>query len=312
LRGLFRYFTGVGQVFIVTDNQFPDFLDEFGGRVQVISHDEIMGSKVTRPTYNSHAIESVLYKIKGLCEHYLYLNDDFIIASPACPADFFTPQGQAKLFYSTRAMIPTGEITDKDLAVDVAAINARQIFKADFDHVISRKFQHAPVATKKSVQQHLAKAFPKAYAATRKNRFRGRTDISPATSFYPHYAMMTGDGVQGHIRYRYYETNNVMLPFKLFKLSSEPARRRPQVLCLNAVGNKPPSARNLKAIQREMNSFLPAAEGRRLNRPWDRLRFHINKLILSGLKRTAATFKMGGLWVFTNFETSQFNIGMSA
>ena len=70
LRALDQYFPEHGNVYIVTDNQVPSFLND---RVIIVDHQAIMESV---PTYSSKKIESNLFKINGLSERFIYFNDD--------------------------------------------------------------------------------------------------------------------------------------------------------------------------------------------------------------------------------------------
>lgn len=59
-------------------------------KVKIIHHDQI-GLK--HNTYNSMSIESLLHKIPGLAERFIYFNDDMYILKPMKKTDFFTPRG---------------------------------------------------------------------------------------------------------------------------------------------------------------------------------------------------------------------------
>lgn len=257
LRALFRYFNGLGRVYLVTDAQIPIFMGEFADKVTIIDHADIMPQSVVRPTFNSHVIESCLHRISGLSEHYLYLNDDFLFARPSGPMDFFDPEGRGKCFFSNRSFIPKGEITDKTLAVDVAAINLRNLLAAKYNHTITRKFQHAPVSLKKSVLYDMETTFHQAFADLRRNRFRAHNDLSPSGSFYLHYALMTGQVIPSTIRYRYYETSAKTLFLKLLKLSVETDIQRPTVHCINATGDRSMSGLNTWALRSQMGALYP-------------------------------------------------------
>lgn len=88
----------INRIFIVTDEQYPSVIeqisDRFGqetaSRISVVDHKEIFaGYEEFLPTFNSTSIESVLHRIPGLSDRYIYFNDDFIIARPLIEADFF-------------------------------------------------------------------------------------------------------------------------------------------------------------------------------------------------------------------------------
>ena len=80
-------------IFIVTDNQTPKFLSQKTKKyssVFIIDHKVIFkGFEEFLPTFNSRSIESCIYRIPGLAEHFIYLNDDFFLINETKPEDFF-------------------------------------------------------------------------------------------------------------------------------------------------------------------------------------------------------------------------------
>ncbi|MDC0176784.1 Stealth CR1 domain-containing protein [Polaribacter sp.] len=96
VKSILKYAKFVRNIFIVTDNQVPDFLKDKEKakrdfpNVFVIDHKIIFeGYQQYLPTFNCLPIESLLYKIPGLSEHFLYLNDDFFLFREAKLTDFF-------------------------------------------------------------------------------------------------------------------------------------------------------------------------------------------------------------------------------
>lgn|GEM_PF-4920031 len=258
LRSLFRYFKGVGKVFLVTDGQIPDFIGEFRGKVIIVSHAEIMEDVVAQPTFNSHVIESCLHKINGLGEHYLYLNDDFLFAKPTCPAHFFDVSGRAKCFFSRKNKIPSGGVTAKTVASDAAGMNLKKILAEKHEYHITKKMQHAPVAVTKSTMQLVEDAFENEFSKLQANRFRSQNDLSPMGSLYQHYAIMIGHAQDSKIAYRYYDTGELLFLLKLFKLSIEGDIQRPNVLCLNSIGRQRMASFSQKPFMKILNTLYPA------------------------------------------------------
>src|SRR5699024_11177654 len=78
LRSLFAYAPWIRNVYVVTDAQRPSWLDD-DPRITVVDHRELFPDDSVLPFFNSHAIESVLHRIPGLAEHFLYLNDDVFL-----------------------------------------------------------------------------------------------------------------------------------------------------------------------------------------------------------------------------------------
>ncbi|MDR1737274.1 MAG: Stealth CR1 domain-containing protein [Candidatus Symbiothrix sp.] len=92
LRSLEKYAPWIRKIFIVTDNQVPDWLDITNQKIQMVDHTEIL-PKEAQPCYNSVIIEHFLYKIPDLSEHFLYANDDMFFNAAVAPEDFFAADG---------------------------------------------------------------------------------------------------------------------------------------------------------------------------------------------------------------------------
>lgn len=84
------------RVHIITDAQRPAFLDDprwpadLRARVSVVDHRTVFaGFEDLLPTFNSRAIETMMWRIPGLADRFVYLNDDFLLIRPAAIEDFF-------------------------------------------------------------------------------------------------------------------------------------------------------------------------------------------------------------------------------
>lgn len=258
LRGVLRYFDGIGSIYLVTDDQTPSFWDEFADRVKIIDHAQIMPTDVVRPTFNSHVIESCLHKIPELAGQYLYFNDDVILTNPVGVSDFFDDDGRAKVFFSDKTFIPKGQRTSDMLAADAAAINTRDLFQSQFSKQISRKFKHCPIALHRNVMELLEVTFAENFAALHKNRFRNPNDLAVSGSLYQHYALMINQAISADITYQYLEVTDRKLPLKMLRLGVMPAWDRPVVVCLNAVTGGDGSPINQRAVQWHLLRLLPS------------------------------------------------------
>lgn len=92
LRSVNLYAPWIRKIFIVTDNQIPEWLNTSHPKIQIVDHSEIMPAE-SLPCFNSSVIEHFLYKIPGLSEHFLIANDDTYINKPVTPDNFFTTAG---------------------------------------------------------------------------------------------------------------------------------------------------------------------------------------------------------------------------
>ncbi|WP_152208417.1 Stealth CR1 domain-containing protein [Marinobacter changyiensis] len=90
-----RFAPWVRKIFIVTDNQRPDFMDDnlpqaIRDRIILIDHVDIFkGYESLLPVFNSLAIESMIWRIPGLAEKFIYMNDDLAFLKPTGKEVFF-------------------------------------------------------------------------------------------------------------------------------------------------------------------------------------------------------------------------------
>ena len=92
IRSVEKYASWINKIYIVTDNQTPQWIDLSNPKIKIIDLKDIMPKEIL-PCYNSALIEQFLYKIEGLSEHFLYANDDMFINSFVSARSFFTEEG---------------------------------------------------------------------------------------------------------------------------------------------------------------------------------------------------------------------------
>ena len=101
LRSLEMYAPWIRKIFIVTDNQTPEWLDTTNPKIRIVDHKEILPPQ-SLPCFNSQVIEHFICQIPGLAEHFLYGNDDMYINKPVTPNDFFNPDGLPIIRFNRR------------------------------------------------------------------------------------------------------------------------------------------------------------------------------------------------------------------
>ena len=79
IRCAFRHAPWLRHFYIVTNGEYPSWLKIEDPRVTLVTHAELWPDPTQLPTENSNAIESVLHRINGLSEWFLYSNDDMFI-----------------------------------------------------------------------------------------------------------------------------------------------------------------------------------------------------------------------------------------
>lgn len=98
LHALRRFAPWIRTIYIVTNQHIPPTVTAlqgtaFGNKIKIIDqNDLLLECGVTSPVFNSLSIEWLIWRIKGLSNQFLYLNDDFFIIRDVTPEDFFRNQ----------------------------------------------------------------------------------------------------------------------------------------------------------------------------------------------------------------------------
>ncbi|WP_316526057.1 stealth family protein [Kitasatospora brasiliensis] len=206
LRALAAHAPWIRQVYLVTDDQVPHWLDTDAPGLTVVSHRELFAGTGAGPVFNSHAIESRLHMVPGLAEHFLYVNDDVFLGRTLVPEDFFLGNGLPRYFPDGR-IIPPGP-AEADDSVYVAALkNTRATLAAAVGKTYPRTLKHTPHPLRRSVLAESAEKFADELRGTVGSAFRAATDLAPVTLAI-HYAHATARSVEGQLSDGYFVTDS--------------------------------------------------------------------------------------------------------
>ena len=94
---LLKFAPFVRRIHLITDAQSPPIYERsrnwppaMRDKIVLVDHRDIFtGHDDCLPTFNSLAIETAMYRTPGLAEHFVYLNDDFLLIKPVQPEDWF-------------------------------------------------------------------------------------------------------------------------------------------------------------------------------------------------------------------------------
>jgi hypothetical protein len=186
LRSLSLYAKYVRNIYIVTDNQIPSWLNLQHPQIHVVDHKEIFPDREALPTFNAHAIETCLHHIPGLNERYLYLNDDFFFGHKSRYSDFFAPDGRA-IAYLSPDVVKKEPADESDSSEVWATHNDRVLIYELFGKPLTNKILHVPYSQLKSILYELESRASHEFTKTAKNRFRSKTDIKVPCSLFPYY-----------------------------------------------------------------------------------------------------------------------------
>ena len=197
LRSIANHAPWVRRVWIVTDDQIPDLAAlprEFAAKITIIDHRTIFaGYEAALPTFNSLSIETLLWRIPGLAEHFLYFNDDVFLTAPVAVNDFFSKDSSPVLrggwvdFASLAACENSRD--DAHLLNQYNQINAAALIGYTADHVFESAHIVHPMQC--SVMAALFDAHRDAFIRNAAFRFRA-ADQFVAQSLYNHACLASG------------------------------------------------------------------------------------------------------------------------
>lgn len=214
LRSVSEYASFVRKVYVVTDNQCPQWLNTENPRLILVSHHDILPSDAL-PTFNSHAIEARLHHIPGLSEHYIYMNDDFFFGRPASPLDYFTTDGMT-IDYQLNQTVPFSTPSSADTGLVVSMKNSAQLLHNSFGATIRNKLAHVPHSQLRSVLHEIEALYRDTIDKTIHSKFKDVSGVSVPSALYPYYASCSHKGVLRSLatspyRYKYVNTASPFL-----------------------------------------------------------------------------------------------------
>lgn len=120
-RAVACYAPWVHHIYLVTDNQRPDFLDLSHPKLTIVDHRHFI-PRAYLPTFNSNTIELNLHRISGLADQFVLFNDDLFLNTPLKPDFFFDRKGLPKYAAIFRPIMPQSEY-DHILLNDLIVLN---------------------------------------------------------------------------------------------------------------------------------------------------------------------------------------------
>ena len=192
LRSLEKYFEPIGNIFIITDRQRPDWLSD-DPRVRIVDHTEIFRDSEHLPSYNSQAIESHMHRIEGLSEFFVYLNDDFFLNSAIGVRDLFTEGGKIRVRLG-RAVTKRGTPHEDEGGDTSGQKNANRVLDRRFKREPRLTVMHRPYAHRKSLLERAELEFPEEFLLTRRSQFRSVEMYALHNLLVPYWAHYIGEG----------------------------------------------------------------------------------------------------------------------
>ncbi len=180
LRSVDKHLPWIRKIFIITDNQIPDFLNVNHPKIEIIDHTEIMPKEIL-PTFNSWVIDCHIHNIPNLSEKFIYANDDCFINEDLTPDFFF--KNNLPIIRMKSSIGFFFELKFKKLiniflnTYDLGTLKASKIVKNKYNKYYFLRKHHNIDSYLKSDYQKATENFYNEVKETLLNRFRKDNDL---------------------------------------------------------------------------------------------------------------------------------------
>ncbi|ASC08776.1 stealth family protein [Pediococcus pentosaceus] len=200
-RSVEKYAPWVNRIFLVTDNQVPDWLDTTNEKIICVDHTDYIEQKFL-PTFNSNVIELNVANIPELGENFVLFNDDTFLNDSIDETFFFKNELPVDTFIESPIMATKGSVAHtmvNNMELINTSFEKKEFYKKNWKKVFSPKIglkvirtiallpgsdlsgiwnSHLPVPYKKNTFIKLWDIFGKKLIKTNENKFRTPYDYS--------------------------------------------------------------------------------------------------------------------------------------
>ncbi|KAF0687478.1 Aste57867_20787 [Aphanomyces stellatus] len=182
-----------GTIYIVTPGHVPHWLNLTHPRIQLVHQDDLFPdyAKSFLPTFNTNVLEQFLYRIPGLSDIFMQVNDDYIFTSHVSPYDFFSCDGGIQLLREGNVI--SHQSPDPSTGIWMASVlNTQQQMDRMWGRAQRHYLKHAPFVYSRRAFERVHQLFRQPLFESLAARFRSRTDMN--MPLLHHYYMLA----QGH------------------------------------------------------------------------------------------------------------------
>merc|ERR1711920_49755 len=187
-----------GPIYIVTPGHVPYWLNLNDSRISVVNQDDLFpeSRKKFLPTFNTNAIEQFLYRIPGLTDIFMQINDDQILTDYVSPHVFFGCRGEIKFLFEKSTMTDSAP-KESDNTWLSGVLNTNQEIQIAFGRLgktytstwgriqASEKYvapgrrflKHAPFVYSRKAFARLHEIFERPLYNTLRHKFRHKEDM---------------------------------------------------------------------------------------------------------------------------------------
>lgn len=271
-RAVEKYAPWVKNIYLITDNQVPEWLNLDNEKLKLISHEDYIDKKFL-PTFNSNVIELNIGNIKELSEKFVLFNDDCFLNDRVVEEDFFKNDLPVDMG-APQPITPDSEFTHiilNDMVLINKWFSKKKVLQKNFKKYFSVKYGirrlisstttlpfaellgfyngHLPTPYLKSIYNNVVDKASKSLEKTNESTFRRSSDINHWLVRY--YEFCTGKFLPrknnfGHF-YELDEYNEFVSDIK---------NSKHKMVCINDVED--PSAENGKnALKKVLDKKFP-------------------------------------------------------
>lgn len=184
LNAIHNHAPWINRIWIVVAETGPNFEKihaTLAAKIRIVRHKDIFaGYETALPTFNSIAIESLLWRINGLSERFIYFNDDVFLTAPVLPSDMFesqTPILRGKWVDRSKMTLTSRHAEDPAYLAHYFQINAAKLLGFPQNRLFSTA--HVAHPMRKSVLADLFAKFPHEFSKNVRFRFRDISQFLP-------------------------------------------------------------------------------------------------------------------------------------
>jgi len=254
LRCLEKFFPDHGQIYIVTDEQKPEWLAQ-NRRITVIDHKSIIPEKIN-PIFASAHIESYIHHIPNLSENFFYLNDDIFFGMPVDIDWWFDKK--LKYFYANELHDEYNELQSMLLSPINSSIQSKLWLKEKYKNYKHRNkaLAHAPRPFKKSLLLKIEKEAIDLFNKVRSTNFRSWKTPAVLVDFVPRYLEHHGYAKITQIDALYIESGSYEIGMELNLLKQKFGKI--PFFCINDTCDDADALDDrLQSVREEMETLLP-------------------------------------------------------
>ncbi|OQS03144.1 paladin [Thraustotheca clavata] len=168
-----------GNIYIVTPGHIPNWVNLDHPRIKVVNQEDLFPeyAKSFLPSFNTHVIEQFLYRIPGLSDFFMQINDDYIFTSHVGPHEFFTCDGGIRLLHEPGLISHEPPTENKGIWVS-SVLNTQQEMDLRWGQEDRYFIKHAPFIYSRRAFERIHQIFDRPMYMTLKSKFRSKPDMN--------------------------------------------------------------------------------------------------------------------------------------